>query len=436
MALKHLILSTTLVLSFITTAKADQPWFWAKDGVESIMTFESTTQFYANFSPIEIEVRRNINRQLSFLIGSMHHNDLEGAPKIDHNVKIKNLKQLGEYLWQVDYSYTGTVINKRLMSYQYQFALPVNPEDVYQASIVNDVNGISYPCSTDRMHTEEEYFWYFWKPELRGCPLKKGKDFFYITANMQALPNINLSYPEYDRLFENGTAEVYLLVGMDNANTSRNPMQSSDLNAYTYRQLRTYLTQLKFTLNPSATDAYVKKFPRLQRDAYLEVFELQTQSKKISVKLFFGPSGAYDSLLFRKLLNESLLNGSLLIYSGHSGLGENLDTEGIARDLGHDLKANQNKYQVYFFNGCSTYPYYNLQYFNLKKTSQDPKGTKNLDIITNGLATYFNALTPSNQVVINALYNYAMTGKKTSYQEIISSADSNNLLAINGDEDN
>lgn len=424
----------TLLMSPVTLA--DTPWFWAKDGVESIMSFEASTQFYANFSPVEIEVRRNINRQITFLIGSMHHNDIDGAPKLDQKIKILKVQKIGEYLWQADYSYSGTVVSRQLTSSQYQFALPINPEDIYQASVVNNVNGVSYPCSTDRLHTEEQYFWYFWKPELRGCPLKHNKDYVYVTANMETQPSVNLSFPEYDRLFENGVANVYLLIGMDNANTSRNPMQSSDINSYTYRQIRSYLQTLRFKPDLITQENYLKKFPRLQKDAYLEVFETQLGNKKINVKLFFGPSGNYDSILFRQFLSESLLNGSLLIYSGHSGLGENLDTEGISSDLGHNLQANQNKYQIYFFNGCSTYPYYNLQYFNLKKSARDPNGTKNLDIVTNGLATYFNALTPSNKVVIDALYNFALTGKKTSYQEIITSADSNNLLAINGDEDN
>jgi hypothetical protein len=56
--------------------------------------------------------------------------------------------------------------------------------------------------------------------------------------------------------------------------------------------------------------------------------------------------------------------------------------------------------------------------------------------MTNGLATYFSAITPSNQAVMAAILNFAESGFKTSYQDIITKADSGNLLSILGDDDN
>ena len=55
----------------------------------------------------------------------------------------------------------------------------------------------------------------------------------------------------------------------------------------------------------------------------------------------------------------------------------------------------RNNYQIYYFNGCSTYAYFNSMYFTAK-----PGGKKNLEIITSGLPTL------SSSAVANILSDY------------------------------
>jgi hypothetical protein len=79
-------------------------------------------------------------------------------------------------------------------------------------------------------------------------------------------------------------------------------------------------------------------------------------------------------------------------------------------------------------------------YFDRKKTSSDPNGTKKLDIFTNGLSTYFSTMQTSNAALATALeasLQYATTGTAyVSYQTLAKQIDSENLFGINGDEDN
>lgn len=66
----------------------------------------------------------------------------------------------------------------------------------------------------------------------------------------------------------------------------------------------------------------------------------------------------------------------------------------------------------------------------------DPKGSKNLDILTNGLSTYFNTIANSNFALLNAFDKYAQKGERTTYQQLAQQIDSDNLFGVNGDEDN
>jgi hypothetical protein len=66
----------------------------------------------------------------------------------------------------------------------------------------------------------------------------------------------------------------------------------------------------------------------------------------------------------------------------------------------------------------------------------DPKGTKSLDILANGLSTLFDVMSRGNMTLLKAVDAFAAKGKRMSYQEIAAIIDSDNLFTVNGDEDN
>jgi len=96
-----------------------------------------------------------------------------------------------------------------------------------------------------------------------------------------------------------------------------------------------------------------------------------------------------------------------------------------------------------YWNGCNSYSYYTLPFFQFKadlNPSKDPNGTKGLDIIANGLPTYFSFNAANAQVALQALLRWE---EKTSYQKLIQSledraAHSGTKVIVNvlGDEDN
>jgi hypothetical protein len=124
------------------------------------------------------------------------------------------------------------------------------------------------------------------------------------------------------------------------------------------------------------------------------------------------------------------------MYGGHSGLGGHLDMPSMERMEGFTLTPPKDRYQIYYFNSCTSWTYYNLPYLRRKATESDPKGSKNLDILANGLETYFTVMGPTIAAVAQAVDMWASGQGAMSYQNLARAIDSQNLFGIVGDEDN
>src|SRR6185295_4508102 len=122
------------------------------------------------------------------------------------------------------------------------------------------------------------------------------------------------------------------------------------------------------------------------------------------------------------------------------GLGGNLDL-GAMREASHNsfqFNFPKNRYQIYFFNSCTSYAYYTDMFFDRKrvKNSADLKGSKYLDILATGLETAFDGSEKTDMALIDAIHQWAKTGQETSYQTLAVRMEADNLFGINGDEDN
>jgi hypothetical protein len=169
----------------------------------------------------------------------------------------------------------------------------------------------------------------------------------------------------------------------------------------------------------------------------IEEFTFKAERAELKVFMFFGESGIDErSTPFHFAYRHALEKASVMIYDGHSGLGGHLDLDSIEAANQFQIKIPKDRYQIYFFNSCTSYSYYNTLYFEKKKTATDRKGSKNLDILTNGLETYFDVMKSTNLALISAFKNWAEGKKSTSYQELAQEIDSDNLFGVNGDEDN
>jgi hypothetical protein len=427
------------------------PSFASKRATEATLKFTTTVEIISETKPLMATVKEQIENQVTYLFGPMERAKYSAAPKEDHkisNIKIQK-KQISANsetnVFEISYTYQGTIVLESGPQKYYDVILPINPSTIFQQALVNKEN----PC-TDEHYSSEGDFWYFWSPApaYPNCKLKEGVDYRIVRGEIERIkPESKRTYPEFQRLAHDGIIDVHMFFGMNEVVDSINPQQSRDVNAETYRNVRESLVKMGFETH-QWSKAEIKKItqaPGSDADYVLPFVEeaikdFPNKNIKMRVRLMFGETGIEEnSQAFHYLFKDALSNSSVMIFDGHSGLGGNLDLDTIASTRNFKLKPNPNRYQIYFFNSCTSYTYYNTLYFQKKRKRAslvDPKGTKNLDLMANGLSTTFDSMGSSNLALINAIYLWATKSQWTSYQTLVSRIDSDNLFTINGDEDN
>jgi len=439
--MNRLAILTTATL-MLTSAFAKTPLrgnerklYTASKSTEATLEFSGSVQYVASRTPQEKTLRKVIESQLEHIVGPMSLAQYTSVPKGDHVVTdVKVLSKDGTTI-TIGYKYSGTVVVENGPKETYPIYLPVNPDTIFAAGMVGTKN----PC-TDHHYQSEGDFWYFWSPAPArpGCKLKEGKDYTIVNAKIKRFANTKASYPEYQNLpDENGNITVHVLFGMDDPTLSRNPLNSTDINAGNYLAFRNYLLKNGYTAK-TWTDAEVNAVAKTLDGA--APFVETIQKGNLIYRFFYGPTGIDEEALgFHWFYKDALENASIMMYEGHSGLGGHLDLDSIESNLGEKINFSK-RYQIYFFDSCTSYRYYNTDYFDRKITAADPKGTKKLDIFTNGLSTLFDAMPAASEALAVALekaLNLAKDGKTfVSYQTLAKQIDSDNLFGINGDEDN
>lgn len=284
-------------------------------------------------------------------------------------------------------------------------------------------------------------FWYHWEPRQSGCPLIQGIHYNIVTAKLNYLPSTTLSFPDYEKFVINDNAlKISYMFGMESyTDTNWDANTSGDWGAIWYRQTRDFLMKnLNFSKRTWSDEEIAvlvgyKKPSEGKNWPTIEDLTLETPKGQVRFRLFLGVSGIYnESKAFHEILADSLFNENVVFYSGHSGIGKNVDLDRIEKIRGGSVPLNRN-YQIYFLGGCVPYSYYTDMFFSQKTNLMDPLGTEKLDIIAYGNESQFTANDDTRLMM--ALVKYMKTGKRTSYQEIIGDQD-RFFLGVNGDEDN
>ena len=370
------------------------------------------------------EINELVDLQLQHMYGSftMHPGfvDNPGIPSGDYKVTLLSAEKVpNEPYARINYSYDDIVVfSSKLFrgggATRINFALPKDPLTIYS-------KGFPTPSSRKNRCTDDHYnsegdFWYFWNPYQDGCPLT-GADLVGVQTDLTPMSVTRGTYPEYAKLYgENGNGDVLqvvYLVGVDES------FQNGDLGRKTFKDAFAGLKAAGF-------QATVDE-PRRKR------LTLRFGAKRTSIEMrLMDP----DSADFAQAAVSGMKTADIFLYDGHSGLGGYLSPERLAEE-GGPVTLPRNKYQIFVFQGCSTYAYYNSAYFRLKRSGSDPKGTKNLDIITTGIGAAFDV----GAAVDVAFLTSVTMGARPSWQTIIDRVHAaegwNSALShVNGDEDN
>ncbi len=303
--------------------------------------------------------------------------------------------------------------------------LPLAPDLIYGLGV--DDGGINH-CTDHHYNTEGDY-WYFWDPEMKGCPKETRDAVHRPVGKLTRIANTRLTYPNYDELygdnFNGDKFEIFVFLGYykDIHQYSRPPRR--DLAVPVFRDFERQLKARGFSKTEEDSEFRLRSNgTRMAGINYYRVYE----SGKVVVRMLLADTalGSGDGT-FHHYFRQAARSSDVVVYDGHSGLGSNLDL----REIG-DIRFNKDKYQIFFINGCSTYPYFNGSFFERKG------GRGNLELILSGLPT----LSDTSGSNLMAFLEGFLDQKPLSYQRILqvlerSNADSGTyLFGVVGDEDN
>jgi hypothetical protein len=423
------LLSAALAGSLLLLIGSPAFAYYSKDSYEAEVSFTSMVEI-AEDTPDYILLPSYINRQLLYLAGPLQAAPQKAAAKNDAQVDVLGKHRDGKTgKLYVRYRYTGTFVLDNALQNVVKIRLPLNLEEVWERS-------------TDKCFSwgDKYRMAYFWAPLNKGCPLVDGVD--YSTSDgtiVSKRANTSSTAPAYERLADgNGELRIVLTFGADDdKNGGSAPDKNADYNARNYRDVRKFLLGQGFSVRTVSADERERECattkPLTASPGHVEEFTRKDGERKLVVRLFWGVTNiGADSVAFFCMAKEAAERGSVFLYAGHSRVGL-LDLTYMGEQIGAPIKMNKDQYQIYAFFGCSSYSYYNLSYFAAKASKGDPEGTKNANIITNGVTGSFASMTDFTVKTLGPIFNWSARGTRASWQQIMNSYSERFLTGVNGD---
>lgn len=415
----------TLTSTFILTMTAiSANAYYSHDSYEGKVTFTGMTQIADMLT--DDAVRQYILQQHDYLAGPLQALAKKAGPKNDAQITITEKFRDASGRLMARYQYVGTMVLDKAITSTLTIRLPVDFSTIWENS--------TDACFSEANHRNA----YFWNPVQKGCPLKENVDYFTFQASVSPLPNTTNTMPAYERLLNaHGEIRATLVFGADQDQLGmQQPDNNKDYNAPQFLTMRKYFAQQGFSRQIIPQDARERECGKSLATApgHVEEFVRQDKAGKVVVRMFWGVVNLGDeSSAFYCTLKHGVENGSILLYAGHSRVG-GLDLNYMSYIIGQPIVMNPNQYQIFGFFGCSSYSYYNRSYFAARASGNDPSGTINTDIVTNGIAGSFYSMADFNIKTLTPILNWTTRGQKASWQQIIGSYPSSFLTGVNGDE--
>lgn len=262
------------------------------------------------------------------------------------------------------------------------------------------------PFKAYRKHCTDAHYdtfgdnWYFYDPFRAGCeslsqsPLAQN---VVISVKKSKARNIQRSAELPLLRGDNGNGElfsIYMIHGF--AEDKKNPEDDGRLN---YAIANNHLIEKGFT------EEYLKKNTPYPLKLYKKSVTLSNgETIRIEVRsLLVDTDSGSRSKVFAEFFKQAVAKADVIIYEGHSGLGGNLNIQELESKAGKFVFPN--KKQIYYFDSCSSYSYY-LDHFNAYKTKT------NIDVMTNGLSSYFH----TSPIVLKEFLNYLVSSDNRNFQ--------------------
>jgi hypothetical protein len=248
-------------------------------------------------------------------------------------------------------------------------------------SIMSDA-GASCADSNDHISLSQGVYWYRWEPENPEC--KVALEDLTLTVS-KVLPKGDKTWPEYDRLMEDGKVTAVVLFGK----IDDGEITEWETGMRNFGRMQTWLKQAGF----SEVEAPVGK--RFSKKLKMVTFEIDLYSPHE----FSGLSDFAHWDNFQKAIAEH----ELVAYDGHSMLGA---SDYWARPM------YPTYYQMFLYGGCLGYEYY------VRPILGGKGGWQNVDILSSTIEVSVSANEFAGPVLAKVIWALD-NGGKASWQDIL-----------------
>jgi hypothetical protein len=270
--------------------------------------------------------------------------------------------------------------------------------------------------------------WYYYRPLRSGCNLA-ANDIYRATATITPSPiNSTGKFAEYDKIWEDDQFNVVAIFGKyeDGATTS------SDAGIAAYNQ---FVAEMKRELpgrgTVVSTPASIPTSPGVSTPR-VSWTATAADGKKINVSAFLTDNVTDDlnnDASFREAYTTLSTRADFIVYNGHAGLGVNV------RSLAQEGSWVAGQYVVVYMNGCDTYAYIDsaLNDAHEAVNTDDPNGTKYIDIVANAMPAFFASMSGATMSLFRGLANHQ---DPQTYEQIFRSVDRSQVILVSGEQDN
>lgn len=287
-------------------------------------------------------------------------------------------------------------------------ALQLQQTHKLQLLLPYDYDKVYLKKCTDAHYSSWGDYWYFWDPYRDGCqrlhnPLITREVTLHLTA-ITAVPSETT--PNLGKLRgDNGNGQifsVYILNGFNEGSAN-----SEDEGRLNFQQITELFRERGFAIET------LNRNPRIPRNRYSKRL-----SASVTVEVIHQLSNTSiddEAMTFPKIFKEAVEKGDIIAYLGHSGLGGNLDIPSLNDKLAESgegpIRFTDSKYQIFFFDSCSSYSYYLPSFRALKPKSK-------IDILSYGLSSLFESSHAVFSVFVDQFLNL---GQPRTWQQILRS---------------
>ncbi|HRG97466.1 MAG TPA: hypothetical protein PLR99_14530, partial [Polyangiaceae bacterium] len=306
------------------------------------------------------------------------------------------------------------------------FALKL-PRLGYWSSLVNFTAAYGATCVDASAHgVDAGSMWYYYRVLRPGCVIAPG-DALEVTATVApSLGNTTGKYPEYHRIWQDDLLKAVIIVGKYEEGAT----SFSDPGLEGYAR---FVDHVRQKLTRAATGPLTTTPPGLPTHpgvAYPDVTLEASLPTGKTVRVHFllvdnvRTQGAAFDARYASLTSDADFIG----YSGHAGLGANV------RALLDKGSWAAGQHLLFFMNGCDTFAYVDgrLRASRAALNTDDPAGTKYLDMVTNAMPSYADAYS-SEPVLLDALIDWQTP---QTFADIFRNIDYRQVVAVTGEEDN